>query len=300
MQSRPPADSNPTQTIPLGYGRRPSSLYRKLLRACIALSVLAAIGFIAQRTILPEMLLLTKKWNMASERQALFEACLNHQYPPGTIIFDEVTDPEPDLKNEERSDTDRIPRPLAGNITRPPRYPARNHDSWYWTLRENDRLSRWNELMHLDQVWSKNFYIAHGLREYRVYTQRGPTWNWDWADEVFVHSRQRPDGTERLVALGFDPGGFIFGETTPFRTVVLTPADWNHALPCTASAKAFGFIFTVPPDQPLKLYAGQADPLDATHFTVEYETPAGKGTVDGYLKDDDSVNLKIRSGPAKQ
>jgi hypothetical protein len=49
---------------------------------------------------------------------------------------------------------------------------------------------------------------------------------------------------------------------------------------------------------PRRIFAGQADPNDASHFTIEYEWPSGvRGTIDGWLRDDDHVDLQIRPGP---
>jgi hypothetical protein len=52
-------------------------------------------------------------------------------------------------------------------------------------------------------------------------------------------------------------------------------------------------------DQPLlRLYAGQIDSADASHFTIRYELGGQGGAIDGWLRGDDSVGLKVREGPA--
>jgi hypothetical protein len=56
---------------------------------------------------------------------------------------------------------------------------------------------------------------------------------------------------------------------------------------------------------PVRLYAGQADPTDPSHFTIEYATEkvAGvwdHGVVDGWLRDNDTLALKFRPGPARE
>ena len=48
----------------------------------------------------------------------------------------------------------------------------------------------------------------------------------------------------------------------------------------------------------LRLYAGQIDPNDESHFTIDCETPAGRGTIDGWLLADDTVKVEVRNGPA--
>jgi hypothetical protein len=45
---------------------------------------------------------------------------------------------------------------------------------------------------------------------------------------------------------------------------------------------------------PLRLFAGQADANDASHFTIDYVLGDQKGVIDGWLKDDGSVLLEKR------
>ena len=50
----------------------------------------------------------------------------------------------------------------------------------------------------------------------------------------------------------------------------------------------------------VRLYAGQADDSDASHFTIAYEAGDGSGTIEGWLGDDDLVHLQVRDGPLKR
>jgi hypothetical protein len=60
------------------------------------------------------------------------------------------------------------------------------------------------------------------------------------------------------------------------------------------------------PDGPLKLevfakgcfrfYAGQLDPNDPSHFTIDYAIDGQRNTIDGYLKDDNSIIFSPRAG----
>ena len=53
-----------------------------------------------------------------------------------------------------------------------------------------------------------------------------------------------------------------------------------------------------PPDfGDLTLFAGQPDPADASHFTFDYQTPAGRGTIDGRIQPDDTIQFQATSGP---
>jgi hypothetical protein len=60
------------------------------------------------------------------------------------------------------------------------------------------------------------------------------------------------------------------------------------------------FTFQLSIDKPLKLYAGQPDPKDASHFTIRYTAGEEEGFIDGWLQDDDTVKLKQRPGAASR
>ncbi len=48
------------------------------------------------------------------------------------------------------------------------------------------------------------------------------------------------------------------------------------------------------------LGTGASDPSDPTHFTIPYSFKGQTGTVDGWLRNDDSVRLVVRDGPGTQ
>lgn len=45
-----------------------------------------------------------------------------------------------------------------------------------------------------------------------------------------------------------------------------------------------------------RLYAGQPDPKDPSHFTIDYDYAGRRGTIHGYLKDNGGVELKPDAG----
>jgi hypothetical protein len=47
---------------------------------------------------------------------------------------------------------------------------------------------------------------------------------------------------------------------------------------------------------PFRLFAGQPDPTDLSHFTIGYEEPRGRGIVDGWMEGN-NVRLEVRDGP---
>jgi hypothetical protein len=122
----------------------------------------------------------------------------------------------------------------------------------------------------------------------------------DLGDEIFVHARRAPGGHERLVVVAFNPPGFVAGNRTPFTARAIARGGWLRPLSTNFKAEAsqLPLEFVTSKDQPLKLYAGQPDPTDEAHFTIDYETPAGHGTIDGWLHRDDTVTLTARDGPA--
>ena len=47
----------------------------------------------------------------------------------------------------------------------------------------------------------------------------------------------------------------------------------------------------------VRIFAGQADPRDESHFTIDFQLPGGSGTIDGRLLANDSVQLLLRAVP---
>jgi hypothetical protein len=45
-----------------------------------------------------------------------------------------------------------------------------------------------------------------------------------------------------------------------------------------------------------RIYAGRADPADKSHFTIDYELDGKPGTIDGWLREDDRIEMLPRSG----
>jgi hypothetical protein len=51
-----------------------------------------------------------------------------------------------------------------------------------------------------------------------------------------------------------------------------------------------------PKEYNLRILAGQRDPKDPTHFTVDYDVGGVKNTIDGWLTDDDFLRIVPRGG----
>jgi hypothetical protein len=48
----------------------------------------------------------------------------------------------------------------------------------------------------------------------------------------------------------------------------------------------------------VRIFAGQADPADESHFTLTYEVDGHRGLIDGWLDPYDKVRMQVRDGPA--
>ncbi|MDB5334045.1 MAG: hypothetical protein JWP03_5196 [Phycisphaerales bacterium] len=128
--------------------------------------------------------------------------------------------------------------------------------------------------------------------------QLGPGESYGVSLEVFAHGRHYPNGPNRLVEVCFSATEFVVGTDKPFAVIVAEVPSalfrisehWENPHPLS---------FILPPSEPLKLFAGQADAADESHFTIAYSTPAGRGTIDGWLQPDDTVRMQVRDGPAK-
>jgi hypothetical protein len=119
-----------------------------------------------------------------------------------------------------------------------------------------------------------------------------------FANALFVHARRRPDGQKRLVwvSLGYE-------STKPLRFRL----EFDGVIPATIGRPARRLPHTpadpLPVDaagKPPRLYAGQPDPNDESHFTIRYEFEAeGRGgVIHGWLRDDDTIDFEINEGPS--
>ena len=112
---------------------------------------------------------------------------------------------------------------------------------------------------------------------------------------LFIHGRRAATGQPpRVVIVGFDGPRFVWGDRRPvWVRVIKEPGDLR------AFAQLDHFNFETDPSLPVRLYAGEPDPADASHFTISYEAGGVPGTIDGWLRADDTVTLQVRDGPAK-
>jgi len=117
---------------------------------------------------------------------------------------------------------------------------------------------------------------------------------------VLSHLRRTPTGAERLVVVYCVPNKIGWKDVREY--FFLRVFEPGLALQGMRMTSRTGGIDRSPPDaeipSPLRVYAGQIDPADSSHFTVRFQRGRESGIIDGYLKDDESVTLKVRGQSA--
>jgi hypothetical protein len=110
----------------------------------------------------------------------------------------------------------------------------------------------------------------------------------------FLHERTSPAGNRRLVRIT----GYMLAFPGGLDYAVIRPASLFHSPELlNRSWLSLGRSYV-----PVTLHHGQPDPKDSSHFTIDFVCTEKKsrGTLDGWLKDDDTVDFKIRDPAATQ
>jgi hypothetical protein len=119
---------------------------------------------------------------------------------------------------------------------------------------------------------------------------------------LFMHARQAPGGPQRFVVV---QGWMEF--PGPLMNLHLSGQVWDVDVRFGEKpvevARSAGPVLTDRPSEgsttTLRVFAGQADAKDASHFTLEYEHGGRRGVIDGWLRaasggGGDHVELKVR------
>jgi len=107
---------------------------------------------------------------------------------------------------------------------------------------------------------------------------------------IFLHERTSPAGHRRLVQIECGAANALRIEWS-LDARVIEPATLTHS--SREVTKRFQrersgrFVDA-------ELHFGQPDPTDPSHFTIDFTAEDRRGTVDGWLHDDDSVTFKLR------
>ena len=290
----------------LDYAPRVRRSSRWIIRAATILVVLGA-AVLAARKWGPGIrgyLRSVSLWKAAQQQ------CLQFMPAPGQVIFDESAPREPvglPEKGAYRVSRWRVDR--RGPVLDAAAAMAAQGDLMSW----GSAPACWVQLRRAHEQFTGSYTFAFGARPALTYDpedgtgfcagdvmkpqpqqiRQSPSDHDRARFFCFMHGRRA--FSERLVIVGFDGGGFIWGDPNPFwacvmKTGIPSKSDW----PFPPFTKIAGFTFKVDSDKTLRIYAGQPDATDASHFTIAYQAGEKKGIIDGWLKEDDTVELKLR------
>jgi hypothetical protein len=114
---------------------------------------------------------------------------------------------------------------------------------------------------------------------------------------AFLGERVTPAGQRVLVAVDLfltAPGPNI--TTASFGVSVVTPGTSYrrpHPLPAATAVGDGRYVGLYAADR-FRVFAGQRDAADGSHFTIEYDLNGKHHTLDGWLEDDQTVKIEIR------
>jgi hypothetical protein len=112
--------------------------------------------------------------------------------------------------------------------------------------------------------------------------------------DIFVHRMRRPDGMDCLVELEFiwmSPPG-----DTDSMTVIggVKSSVWSISPVASLATQATTPLPLAIPNQSLKIFAGQIDPNDASHFTFNYDLNGYDQTCDAWLNNSNQLIVSTR------
>lgn len=111
-----------------------------------------------------------------------------------------------------------------------------------------------------------------------------------------MHRGRDALGVERLIVVELDCRQFF---QLDFVCWCLRPANPGR----TIGRNRNGYTFAMASDsadKPLRLYAGQPDPIDPSRFTIRYDLDGQQGTIEGWVDERGGVSLAVKDGPAKR
>lgn len=138
----------------------------------------------------------------------------------------------------------------------------------------------------------KNPRLALGVWYVPPLWKEYPHGGWE-PGPAFLHRRSRPDGQERLVAI--DMSGHLRGGALNFYVRLIVPATWRRDTEVKREGQPYLSMGLYGADR-VRVFAGQPDPDNPSHFTIGYTLNGVPGTIDGWLLDDDTVSLRPREG----
>ena len=148
-----------------------------------------------------------------------------------------------------------------------------------------------------------NSFLQHDESLHVNYTRFSP-YRREPVSMVYVHEQTSRAGHHRLaiVTYAFDeiasvPARFL---QCRFMSVSIIPAKLRQAPAFSPKTYEVSIINGIDHQLPnTRIFAGQPDPADPSHFTIRYQLWGQEDIIDGKLQDDDRVTLTPRNLPSE-
>ena len=114
---------------------------------------------------------------------------------------------------------------------------------------------------------------------------------------VFLHERTTPQGVRCLIGVDVNLIPLAPTHAASLGSRIIRPgtAFRNPRSGRTVTRGDGSQIRFHPTADRLTIYAGQPDPADPSHFTIDYDLNGVRHTVDGWLEDDEWVKMELRN-----
>lgn len=230
---------------------------RRAARWLVAITALAVVIW-AATTWVPELQRYLQHRRLVRAALLAQRVCMEFSLPPATIVYSD--------------DPADIASPGAGRYWT---FSSDLHGQWYEGETPRQRIAR-----QTDEWRALAFAVAsarlgtQGLSQYPLV--------------AFMHHRRSPGGHDRLVVIET-------GEWGCLQPIVVTPftAETPPVLgPCLRQLTLWRRF-----SRPLRIFAGQPDANDLSHFTFDYTYDGRRGTIEAYLDDNDGVRFQLSSVP---
>ncbi|HET6252082.1 MAG TPA: hypothetical protein VFE47_30635 [Tepidisphaeraceae bacterium] len=111
---------------------------------------------------------------------------------------------------------------------------------------------------------------------------------------AFLHQRCANGGFPRLVQVAIYSSKIGKARERNINWRVIRPGTFSKNPYVVFSGDA---SFPTLDSEEMRVFAGEPDPHDPSHFSIQYEIGKSRGVLDGRLQSDDSVVISIRNGP---
>jgi hypothetical protein len=143
------------------------------------------------------------------------------------------------------------------------------------------------------------------IQHFETMTGLGPLFNGvDWNRSrlavAFLHELSTPTGHRYLVSIRIDPRQSPYEvPSLSFTTTTIPLAPTNGPIRGQSGGTVLGQQASRD-RRPIRVYMGQPDPDDRSHFTIRYQLGDLEGVLDGYLRDNQGVDKLVTIEPRKK